>query len=227
MLTILSSMATKDILADMAAEYEQRTGQRVALTSQGGVRAVETLRGGAAYDAAVLSADALQALAGDGYVVAGSEVALVRSAVAAAVGADAPAIDISGEAALKAAIGGVRTVGISTGPSGKYLAQRFAQWGLGDDLEGRLVVAPPGVSVGSLLAEGKVELGFQQLSELIHVAGIKVLGPLPESIQTITIFSGGTVATSRRAQDVRRFFDFFTSADMHGLLRRHGLEPCL
>ena len=89
---------------------------------------------------------------------------------------------------------------MSTGPSGVALAKLFERWGIADQIAPRMVQAPPGVPVGSLVAKGEVALGFQQLSELLHVQGIQIVGPLPPAIQIITTFSAGVGLHSQQAR---------------------------
>jgi molybdate transport system substrate-binding protein len=116
-------------------------------------------------------------------------------------------------------------VSYSTGPSGVHLESTFARWGILEQIRPRIVVPPPGVPVGSLIAAGTAELGFQQLSELRNVAGIEVIGPLPPSIQTITVFSGGIAASCRRPEEGRALLAFMAAPAVADIKRWHGLEP--
>jgi len=137
----------------------------------------------------------------------------------------APRIDIGSEDAVRQAIVAARSLSYSTGPSGVHLAKLFERWGIAEQIKPRIVQAPPGVPVGSLVASGEVELGFQQLSELIHLQGISVLGPLPPAIQIITTFSAGIAATSTQAEGVRTMLDYFASPVAAETKRRNGMEP--
>lgn len=222
---IISSMATKQVLAELIAQFHQRSPHRVLLESVGGVDAAKRVQAGEAFDIVVLAANAIDTLMRDGKVVQGSRVDLARSGVAIAVRQGAPHPDVSTEEAVKQAVMAAPTLSYSTGPSGVHLAKLFAHWGIAEDLQPRTVQAPPGVPVGSLVASGDVTLGFQQLSELIHLQGIDVLGPLPDAIQIITTFSAGLAATSKEADAVRELLDFMVSADAVEAKRRNGVEP--
>ncbi len=157
-------------------------------------------------------------------MVAGSRVDLVQSGVSIAVRAGAPRPDISSEDALKRAVLNAKTLSYSTGPSGVYLEKMFARWGILEDIRPRIVVPPPGKPVGSLVADGTVELGFQQLSELINLAGIDVVGPLPAAVQTITIFSGGVSANCAQPDAARAVLKFMASPAAADAKQRHGME---
>ena len=221
----ISSMATKLVLADLAQAYEQRSGQRVAIESVGGVDAAKRVQAGEAFDVVFLAADAIDKLIASGQVLPGSRVDLVRSGVAVAVRAGAPRPDISSEEAVRNAVLAARSLSYSTGPSGVALAQLFARWGIVGQIKDRIVTAPPGVPVGSLVAQGEVELGFQQLSELMNLAGITVLGPLPPAIQIITTFSAGVCSASQQPEAVRAMLADMNSPAAAETKRRHGMEP--
>ena len=117
------------------------------------------------------------------------------------------------------------TISYSTGPSGVALAALFERWGMADTLRGRMVQAPPGVPVGTLVARGDAALGFQQLSELLHVQGITVLGPLPPEIQITTTFSAGVCARAAQPDAARALIAFMASGDAAEAKRRQGMEP--
>ena len=218
-------MATRAVLAELVEAYQQRSHQRVAIESVGGVDAAKRVQAGEAFDVVFLAADAIDQLIAAGRVLAGSRVDLVRSGVAVAVRAGAPKPDISTEDAVRAAVRAARSISYSTGPSGVALAKLFERWGIADEIKGRIVQAPPGVPVGTLVARGEVELGFQQLSELMHLEGITVLGPLPSAIQIITTFSAGVCAGTQQAAAVRAMLDDMNSPEAAAIKRRQGMDP--
>lgn len=224
-ITLISSMATRQVLAELTRAYAAQAGCEVALESVGGVDAARRVQAGEAFDAVVLASDAIAKLVASGHVVAGSCVDLVRSPVAVAVRAGAPRPDVASEAALRQAVVAARSIGYSTGPSGTHLARLFERWGLAEILRDRIVMPPPGVPVGSLVAQGEIELGFQQFSELMHLEGIDVIGTLPAGCDFITTFSAGLCAASTEAGAVRALLDFMASPAADAAKRRHGMEP--
>jgi molybdate transport system substrate-binding protein len=221
----ISSMATRQLLAELVTAFEQRSGMAAAIESVGGVDAAQRVRAGEAFDVVVLASDALHKLVAADQVVAGSVVDLVHSGVAVAVKAGAPQPDIASEDAVRQAVLAARTISYSTGPSGVALAALFERWGIADAVRERIVQAPPGVPVGTLVARGEVELGFQQLSELLHVQGIAVLGPLPPEIQITTTFSAGVCANAAQPEAARALIAFMASSEAADAKRRQGMDP--
>lgn len=225
-LSIISSMATQNLLVDLVALYEkQHPGVSVRLESVGGQVAAKRVEAGESFDGVVLAADVIDRLSGSGRVVAGSRVDLVRSGVAVAVRSGGSRPDLSSGDAVKQAILDAPTVGYSTGPSGVQLALLFERWGIAQAIKSKLVVAPPGVPVGSLVASGEVALGFQQMSELMHLQGIEVVGSLPDDIQITTIFSAGVASTTSQPEAIRQLLAFLGSAEAAESKRQNGMDP--
>jgi molybdate transport system substrate-binding protein len=221
----ISSMATRLVLADLVEAYQKQAGHKVAIEAVGGVDAAKRVQAGEAFDVVILASDAIDKLQAAGHVLPRSRVDLVRSGVAVAVRAGAKRPDISTENALREAVRSAHNLSYSTGPSGVALAKLFERWGLAEEIQPRIVQAPPGVPVGTLVARGDVELGFQQFSELMHLPGIDVLGPLPEAVQIITTFSGAVCATSQQADAVRALLAFMNSPAAAAAKRQQGMEP--
>ena len=224
-LTGISSMATRALLADLAAQAQQQGGIGITFESVGGVDAARRVADGEAFDLVVLASDAIDKLQAAGRLLDGSKTDLVRSGVAAAVRRGAPRPDIGSAEALRQALLAARSIGYSTGPSGSALLQLFDRWGLGDTLRARTVQAPPGVAVGALVARGEVELGFQQRSELMFLDGIDLLGPLPAEAQIVTTFSAAVCSASAEAAAARELLALLNAPDTAAIKRRHGMEP--
>lgn len=224
----ISSMATKALLADLTQTYLAQTGVSVQIESVGGVDAAKRVQAGEVFDMVLLASDAIERLIASGHVQTGSRCDWVRSPVAVAVQAGATRPDLSNEAAVKAAVLASPTLSYSTGPSGVYLEKLFERWGISDEVKTRIVVPPPGTPVGALVASGKAALGFQQLSELIALPGIEVLGTLPADVAFITTFSSG-IPTAIASDAVRMtaaqsFLQFLASADVEDVKRKQGMD---
>jgi molybdate transport system substrate-binding protein len=220
----ISSMATRGVLGELAAAWQQCTGHAVHIEPVGGVDAARRVAAGEVFDVVLLASDAIDKLIAAGHLQPG-RVDLVRSPVAAAVRAGAPRPDIASESALRQAVLGARTLAYSTGPSGSHMLALLERWGIGDTVKPRIVQAPPGVPVGRLVAQGEVELGFQQLSELLPLQGITVLGTLPAGADFITTFSAGLPPAAREPARVRELLGFMNSPEAAAVKRRHGMEP--
>jgi molybdate transport system substrate-binding protein len=228
-LTGISSMATRDLLGDLAVLAASAGLPAVEVESVGGVEAARRVAAGETLDLVFLAADAIELLGRAGHVAQASVRPLVVSQVAVGVPAGAgdppSALPAAGEAFADAA--GVRealrrasAIGYSTGPSGAALLDQIGAWGLSDELADRLVQAPPGVAVAQLLATGRADLGFQQVAEMVGRPGIRILGVLPSECAIDTVFSGAVATTSSdplRAADVLEFFasDAATSVKTH------------
>ena len=223
-LQLLSSMAAREVLRELVAQYSKESGQAVHAAAAGGVDVAKRVAGGEPVDVVVLSDTAIDKLIASGHLLAGSRVDIARSGVAIAVRAGASRPDIASEQSVKQAVLSAKTLSYSTGPSGVYLEKLFDRWGILGTIRERIVVPPPGTPVASLVANGAAELGFQQLSELLNVPGIQVLGALPDAIQSITVFSGAVGVRCDRPEDARALLDYMASPQSETVKRRYGME---
>lgn len=223
-LRIISSMATRQVLASLVDTYRQATGTEVALESVGGVDAARRVQAGEAFDLVVLAADAIEQLAAAGDVRGDTRRTIVDSSVAIAVRDGAPQPEVGSEDALRRALVAARSIGYSTGPSGNALLRLFERWGIADTLKARLVQARPGVPVGTLVASGEAEIGLQQLSELMHLPGITVLGGMPAPIEITTAFVGAVASRAAQPEAARALLDFLCAPAHAALKERHGMQ---
>lgn len=220
----ISSMATRHVLADLVAAAQAAGYGPVEVESVGGVAAAARVAEGEGFDIVVLASDAVDRLAADGFLDAASVRPLVVSQVAVAVasGVPGPAVQVEGTAfpdaeALGSALAGSARIGYSTGPSGTALLRMIDAWGLADSLRDRLVQARPGVPVAQLISDGAVDLGFQQLSELVGQPGVRILGVLPADCRIDTTFSGAVATSAADPQGAAEIVAFFAADEVASL----------
>lgn len=222
-LRLMSSMAPREALAAAIACYRSIRPVAIEAVALGGVEVARRVAAGEPVDIVVLSDDAIGKLVDGGQLLAASRIDLMSSKVAVAVPAGAAHPDLSSAAAVKAAIVAAASLSYSTGPSGRYLEQLFAGWGILEAIRSRIIVPPPGVPVARLLASGEASLGFQQLSELLDAPGIDVLGALPEEIGHATTFTAALTPRCADSDAARDFLSFVASSRCDALKERHGM----
>jgi len=118
-----------------------------------------------------------------------------------------------------------KSVAYSSGPSGFYLADLFRNMGIAEQIKDKVKQTPSGVQVGEVVARGEAELGFQQVSELLHLKGIRYLGPLPAEIQHVTVFSAGLHIAAPSPDPAKALVRFLTAPEAAGSIERSGMEP--
>jgi molybdate transport system substrate-binding protein len=166
----------------------------------------------------------LDEVAREGRVVAESCVDLARSWVGIAVKAGAAHPDVATEAALRAALLGARSVAYSRiGASGILFAQLIERLGIASEINARAQIIPQGFTAERLMTD-EADLAVQQISELMQVGGIEVVGPIPRELQTPAVFSAARMAASAKAAASDRLLRFLASPDVAPVLRASGLE---
>jgi molybdate transport system substrate-binding protein len=222
---VLSTQATEEAYRELVPQFEKATGHKVTTVFTGTLDANKRLAAGESYDLLIMSAPSIDEHIKGGKVVAGSRVDLAKSGVGVAVKAGAPKPDIGTTEALKKTLLSAKSIGYSTGPSGVYVVGLFQRMGIADEIKGKLKQTPTGVFVGSIIASGEAEIGFQQVSELSHFPGLDYVGPLPAEVQQFTTFSSGIMAGAKEAEAAKALATFVTAPAAAAAYKKRGMEP--
>lgn len=214
----------------LVPEFERATGHKV-LTAYGPSMGTTTnaipvrLERGEAADVLIMVGYALEDLAKKGKVTAGTSIDLVKSPIAVAVKSGTPKPDISTPEALKRALLAAKTIAYSDSASGVYVStEMFDKLGIKQEMEGKARKIPA-TPVGEIVAHGEAEIGFQQMSELKPVEGIDIVGPLPDALQKITIFSAGIASGSKEPEAGKALIKFLASPAARGEIVKSGMDP--
>jgi molybdate transport system substrate-binding protein len=222
---VLSTQATEEAYRELVPQFERTSGHKVTTIFTGTLDANKRLAAGETYDLLIMSAPSIDEHVKAGKVVPGSRVDLAKSGVGVGVKAGAAKPDISTTDALKKTLLAAKSIGYSTGPSGVYMIGLFQRKGIADEIKGKLKQTPTGVFVGSIIASGDAEIGFQQVSELSHFAGVDYVGPLPAEVQQFTTFSSGILAGAKEADAAKALVKFITAPAAASAFKKRGLEP--
>ncbi len=214
----------------VAPGFEASTGHRLVTVQGGSMGTAPTaipmrLQNGEPADVLVMVGEALDALQQQGRVVPGSRVALANSAIGMAVRQGAPKPDIRTVEGLRQALLAARGVGYSASASGRYVnGPLFERLGITAQMQGRTRLVQ-GEPVASAVARGDLDLAFQQVSELLPVAGIQFVGPLPEAVQHYTIFAGGVAAAARQPEAAAALLRYLAGPAARAAIEASGLLP--
>lgn len=223
-ITGISSMATSRLLTELGAGFALQGAWAPAIEAVGGVDAARRVRAGEPFDVVVLAANVMETLEREGWIVPGTRAGVARSGVAIAVRAGLPHPPVATADDVRRAVLGAAKIGYSSGPSGDHLKRLFADWGIAEQIVGRILEAKPGVPVGGLVARGEADLGFQQLSELQDVPGIELLGMLPDDIQTLTVFTAGVGAHAAHPDGAGALIAHFVAPETRATKQRLGMD---
>ena len=222
---VLCTNGVKSVMLDLIPAFERERGVKIAVILGSTQALLKDLESGARGDLAILTDEAIDALMEHGKVNAGSRIDLARSGIGVAVRKGAKRPDIASPEALKRALLAAKAIAHSkTGLSGIYFPTVLARLGIADEMKGKIVIPDAGTPVGELVAKGDAELGIQQISELLPVAGVEIVGPLPQPLQKITTFSGGVLTAAKEAGLATALLKF-VAAESPRLLKEKGLEP--
>lgn len=222
---VLTAGAYKPVLLALQPEFEQRTGHKLMIENDTAGALQKRIAGGEVFDVVVVTLGALEQLGKAGMVKPGATT-LARVAIGVAVKAGAPLPDISTVAAFQGTLLSARAVATidpaSGGSSGIYLWQWFDKIGIADRLKPKAVLVPGGL-VAERVVNGQADIALHQISEILAVPGVTLVGPLPDAIQNYTVYAGALSPTVRDTQAARELLQSLSGASAEAVLKTKGM----
>lgn len=227
--TVMSSGGFYTALEELVPIYEQTTGNKIVLISGSSMGSSPTaiparLKRGEQADVIVMAGAELDKLINDGLVVSGSRVDLVLSKIGMVVRAGEAKPDITTTDAFIRTLLDAKSIGYSASASGTYLSEElFPRLGIYEKIKdkSKMIVKD---RVATWVARGDLEIGFQQISELLPIPGVDFVGALPEELQKVTVFSSGIAAGSKQVAEGEKLVQFLLSPEARPIIIKQGLE---
>jgi molybdate transport system substrate-binding protein len=224
-ITVLSTQATEQGCRELLPEFEKASGHTVKIVYTGTLDVKKRVAAGEPFDLLIMASPDIDDFIAAGTLAPGSRIDIAKSGVGIGVRAGAPKPDISTTEAFTKTLMAAKSIGYSTGPSGNYVVGLFDRLGIADQIKPKLKQTSTGVFVGTIIANGDVDIGIQQVSELAHFTGVDFVGPLPADIQKMTIFSSGIAANAKQAAAAEALIKFITTPDAGQAFKKRGMEP--
>jgi molybdate transport system substrate-binding protein len=227
---VLSSTAMKTSVDLLMPQFEQASGHKTVFTYGPSTRITKQVADGEPNDVAIVTDIGIEDLIKQGRIVAGTRTDLARSPMALAVQKGAPQPDISTPEKFKQAMLAAKSLGMSNpvggGASGAILAGIFEKLGIAEQMKSRLTYGPGGPAglIGNFLVRKEVEIGIQQLPELMAVPGIDIVGTLPFGNDTVSVFSAGLSTAAKDAAAARALIAFLTTLAAKAVIKSKGME---
>jgi molybdate transport system substrate-binding protein len=225
---VLTAGAFKQVLLALIPDFEKQTGHKVTLANDTVGALAKRIEGGEAFDLAVLTPVAVNDLSGKGKFVAGSRTNLARVGVGVVVKDGTPKPNISSVDAFKRALLAAKSVAYidpaAGGSSGIYVSGLLDKLGVAGDVKPKAKLIPGG-AVAEHIARGEAELGIHQISEILPVKGVTLVGPLPADIQNYTVYAAGIGAHAKEADAARALLKTLSGPAAAEVLKSRGMEP--
>jgi molybdate transport system substrate-binding protein len=225
---VLTAGAFKQIVVALAPDFEKQTGNKLIIENETVGALVKKIEGGETFDVTFLSPAAVDDLIKSGKIAQGSRLNIARVGVGVMVKEGAPKPDISSVDAFKRAVLAAKTVAYidpaSGGSSGIYVAKLFEQLGIADQVKPKARLKQGGY-VADLIASGDAELGIHQISEIVPVKGVTLVGPLPKEIQNYTTYAAGVASAPKDKDAAAALVKFLSGPRAAEILKSKGMEP--
>ena len=228
---LLSTTALKTSVDDLTAQFERERGCRLLAAYAPSTQIAKRVGEGEFADVAISTNERIDDLIRKGRIVAGTRVDIARSEIGVAVRPGTPRPDVSSAAAFKQALLAAKSIGMSNpdggGASGIHLWSVFERLGIANRLKPKTTFGPGGPAglIGFYLLRGEVEIGLQQMPELMAVAGIDIVGPVPGEFQNVTVFSAGIPTIAKDAEGGKALAKFLTTPVAAAVIKSKGMQP--
>jgi molybdate transport system substrate-binding protein len=228
---VVSTTAMKTVFEELAPAFERATGNRAIVELGPSLRLEKELGEGKPADVAIVSRTGIADLEARGRIVTGSAVHIADSTIGVAVAKGAPKPDISSPENFKRAMLAAKSIACSKpvggGQSGVHLAKVFAELGITTEMQAKSTYGAGGAGglAGLVVLRGEAEVGIQQMAELMAVAGIDIVGPLPRELQSVTPFVAGISTNASHPEAAKVLIQFLTTPEAKRAIKAKGLEP--
>jgi molybdate transport system substrate-binding protein len=221
---LLAPNAAKEAVVAAIIAFEKSTGHKVIVQWTGTEAITKRVTDGETVDVIVNAGQSIDRLAKDGKLIVSTRTDFARSSIGVAIPASTSRVDTSTVEALKNALLSANTVVVSSGTSGRHMVDVFNRMGIGEQMKPKLKQPPSGAQIADFLASGGADLGFQQVSELLHAKGIQYLGPVPAEIQSYTIYSAALHANATNPEAAKMLLTAFKAPSVATVVRESGME---
>jgi molybdate transport system substrate-binding protein len=222
---VIGSPGFREAYTELLPGFETTAGHHVT-TVWGGVNEVAKRVGeGEMADIVILPAAQIDDLIRRGKLSPETRVDVAKSSIGVAIRMGAPRIDAASSEGIRKALIAAKSIAYSSGPSGAHMADVIQKWGLADQLKAKTRISPPDTPVGVMIARGDIEIGFQQVSELIRIKGIDYLGPLPRDIDEITVFSAAVHRNASAPDAAKALVKYLSAPETAPTIRKTGMDP--
>ena len=224
-INVLCSNSSHAVMKELIPEFERASGYKVAISYETAIQALNSIRDGATADAIILNGPSIDELTKQGRIAPGSSRTLARCGVGIAVRAGAPKPDISSVEAFKRTLLDAQSIAhTEAGASGIHFVGLIERLGIAAQVKAKARTRPGGL-IGELVANGEAELAVQQIPELMAVAGIDLVGPLPRELQLTSTVTAAVFADARQPDAARAFLAFLSTPAAARVFKAKGLDP--
>jgi molybdate transport system substrate-binding protein len=226
---VFSTIGVQSALEEMAPQFEKTSGHKLNISWATAAILVKRVQAGESADLMVLTKQSLDALTKDNKASAGPDAAFASSGIAMVVKKGAPKPDISTPDAFKQALLNAKTIAYSDpthgGASGVYLAKLLERMGIAEQMKAKTRHPPPSGNSAVLVVNGEADLAIQQEPEVICVAGVDLVGPLPPEVNNITVYAAGVGAGSQQMEAANALIKFLHTPEAQAVFKAKGLKP--